>query len=161
MSRNRKNNGGTGAATKEPPAGGFDPQRDSAAATAASNNATAASSTATTSAAESPSAAAKGDQPLAKAVLTVLLEAPMGHVEGGYATNSINYQGMTQRQSAAAKRLFISLGRENARIQMNGIGHPDGKVVNTYGDAVRWLFEQLADKYEEETGRKVTEGLVF
>jgi hypothetical protein len=93
------------------------------------------------------------------AAVVVQLQAPMQHTEAGYATNHIQFQGMTNRQRAAAKRLFISLGRVGARIQMNGLGHPDGKVVNNYGDACRWVFERLADAFEAETGSDITEGM--
>lgn len=93
--------------------------------------------------------------------LSVLIEAPMGHCEPGYATRHIDFRSMTRRQAAAARRLFISLGRENARIDVNGASHPDGKVVNTAGEAIRWLFDQLADRWEAETGKDITDGLAF
>lgn len=93
--------------------------------------------------------------------LSVLIEAPMGHCEPGYATRHVDFRSMTRRQAAAAKRLFISLGRENARIGVNGPSHPDGKVVNTTGEAIRWIFDQLADRWESETGLDITDGLAF
>lgn len=148
-----------GAATKpaSTPPVSFDPQADAATTV----NAAAANGSETMPADnEQPPTPPATDPPAANGVQVVLFEAPMGDCEDGYATTSINFQGMTNRQSAAAKRLFISLGRQNRRIQMNGVGHPDGKVVNNYGDAVRWIFEQLADAWEAETGQDITKGLV-
>ena len=93
--------------------------------------------------------------------ISVVIEAPMGHCDLGYAAKRIDFRGMTRRQSAAAKRLFISLGRANERITVNGPSHPDGKPIVDQGDAVRWLFEKLADQWEEETGLDITAGLSF
>lgn len=93
--------------------------------------------------------------------LSVLIDAPMGHCTSGYAPKRLEFKGMTRRQSAAAKRLFISLGRANERITVNGPSHPDGQAILDYGDTVRWLFEKLADQWEAETGEDITAGLSF
>lgn len=102
-----------------------------------------------------------GDQPPPSVANFVTLVAPSNFCDSGYAADHIDFRGMTRAQRAGAKRLFLSLGRAGARIQTNGTGHPDGKVVNTPGDAVKWIFEQYAAAYEASTGASITEGLDF
>lgn len=93
--------------------------------------------------------------------LGVIIEAPLGHCETGYATSKVNFEGMTTRQAAAYKRLTVSLDAGNYRIPMRGGRFQNGKVCHEGGDAIRWLLEQLANSYEEATGRDITEGLSF
>ena len=96
-----------------------------------------------------------------RAAFNVIIEAPMGHCELGYVTNHIDFQGMTPRQRAAAKRLMMSLDAANERVEMSGVRYNKGKVVHDYGDSIRWLYERLADAWEAETGLDITKGLTF
>ena len=81
--------------------------------------------------------------------------------EGGYAVAHIEFRNMTLRQRAAAKRIFYSLAVRNARIEVNGSGFPEGRVVNSPGDAMKWVLDRYADEFERVVGRKVTDGMVF
>jgi len=93
--------------------------------------------------------------------VSIVVEAPMGVCDDGYAANHIEMGGMMPKQAAALKRIRCSLADSAMRTQRRDANHRDGKVVDSNADALRWLLDQYANKYYDETGEDIMKGLTF
>ena len=92
--------------------------------------------------------------------LHIVFDAPMGHCDDGYASGHLEVGSMLPRQAAALKRIRCSLAEQAARTQRRDAMHRDGKVVDSNADAIRWILDQCADRFEA-LGQDVLEGQKF
>lgn len=74
---------------------------------------------------------------------TISLTVPLAERSGGYESSRVEIYGLTEKQSAALDRLTAALRIDNARCQKRIARTPDGLVVDTPADAIRWLLDRI------------------
>lgn len=92
----------------------------------------------------------------------VSIDIPLADPGTGYATGRIDFSG-TPRQAAAAKMLAHALESRGERFTGGTSSHPDGTLVENANGAIRWLLDRVADGFEAETGKQLTQdfNLIF
>lgn len=92
----------------------------------------------------------------------VMIDVPLAEPEAGYASGRIDFSS-TPRQAAVAKMLAHALESRGERFAGGTSSHPDGTMVENANGAIRWLLDRIADGFEAETGKLLTQdfNLIF
>ena len=68
------------------------------------------------------------------------IEIPHGELTNGYRSGHVDTQ-LSQQQAKGLRQLFDSLDQAGERLE-------NGRRVATAADAIRWMMERIAKKYE-------------
>ena len=93
--------------------------------------------------------------------LTIVIDAPMGICREGYASGHVEVGSLLPKQAAALKRIRCSLSDQAARALRRDAMHPDGRVVDSNADAIRWILDQCAEQFQATTGIDILKGQKF
>ena len=90
---------------------------------------------------------------------TGTIEIPIVEPAGGYCPSSVKTK-LTNRQGRALKMLHTELYCK-AECGVNGLSKT--KPVDGFDNVVRWMLDQVANSWEEATGKKLeeVEGISF
>lgn len=94
------------------------------------------------------------------AARTVLVEVPIHRAEPGYMPSGIDVR-LSRRQACAAKILTLSLIDSKEFYEGGPVPPPVGTPVYNVNNAVKWLFDRLADAIEETTGKVLVQDFDF
>lgn len=79
----------------------------------------------------------------------VSISVPSAAVPEGYKQKGVQVHGLTPEQSAALAMLREQLSEEDARCKKNKHHHPNGVVVDSSADAIRWLLDRVYESMTE------------
>lgn len=82
-----------------------------------------------------------------------LIEVPIGPLDNSYRPRQVSVNSLSAEQSAALRMLRMTLGAAGVRCQKNrhrASGHPDGALVDTNADAIRYLLDQVYVAMKEQ-----------
>jgi hypothetical protein len=75
---------------------------------------------------------------------SIEITVPIGPPARGYVTDRVEVTSLTVEQKNALNRLTTGLRLQSARCQRRDARTPEGRVVDSEIDAVRWLLDQVA-----------------